>query len=82
MEMLHSKDRERKFSIPAFGTMDVDVPRPFLYRPLINPLNSIAPVFEGEAGAQRSHGAEPLERATRVGPELLALWSHRQCLFL
>lgn len=82
MEMQHGKDGGRKFSVPAFGTVDVYVPGPSLYRPLINPLNSIASVSEGKAGAQHSHRAKPLERKNRAGPDLSALCSHLRCLFL
>lgn len=50
--------------------------------PLINPLNSIASVSEGKAGAQHSRRAKPLERKTRTGTDLSALCSHLRCLFL
>lgn len=44
--------------------------------PLINPLNSVASVSEGEAGAQHSCCAKPLERKTRTGTDLSVLCSH------
>lgn len=80
--MHQGKDGGHTFSVPALGTADVYVPRPPMYGPLINPLNSIASVSEGEAGAQHSRRAKPLERKTRTGTDLSALCSHLQCLFL
>lgn len=50
--MQFSKAGGHTFSVPAFGTADVHAPRPPMYGPLINPLNSIASVSVGEAGAQ------------------------------
>lgn len=76
-----AKMEDTRFSVPASGTANVYVPRP-MHGPLINPLNGIASVSEGEAGAQQSRRAKPLERKTRTGTDLSALCSHLQCLFL
>lgn len=80
--MQPSKDGGHPVSVPALGAAGVGIPRPLTYGPLINPLNSIASVSEGKAGAQHSRRAKPLERKTRTGTDLSALCSHLQCLFL